>query len=168
MLTMLGLWTATENEVYLYILIGIVPLYIAHLVISLVRSDKGYKRKDERRSEFLALSRDENARVVYITYLGDEQHVKKPSQTKKDYLVEFYADGVDLSLLKRHLWYDLSDEDEERVLRFRIGQIEIPYPFLGEIAGRKLLIQAAFFQAAKDSPLFESLFGKNEVILYDE
>ena len=168
MLVMLSLWSATENNVYLYILIGLIPFYILHLVISLVRSDKDYKRKDAKRSEFLAVARDANASVVYITYLGDEKHVKKPSPTKKDYLIEFYSGGVDLSLLKRHLWYDLSAEDEERILRFRIGQLEIPYPFLEEIEGRKLLIQAAFFQAAKDSPLFEKFFGKNEVILYDE
>ena len=153
MLTMLSLWTVTEKPLYLYLLLGIFPVYVFHLVFHL---------------EFLAAVRDENAKVVYMTYLGNERRVKKPSQTKKDYFVEFYSAGVDTELLKRHLWFDLSEADEETLLRSRIGQLEIPFPFLSEISGRTLLVQEAFFRAAEHSPLFAPLFRDNEVILYGE
>ena len=64
MLAMLGLWTALGNDVYLYVLIGLIPLYLANLIFHLVRSDKDYKRIDAQRSEFLAVARDGNASVV--------------------------------------------------------------------------------------------------------
>ena len=168
MLTMLSLWTVTEKPLYLYLLLGVFPVYVFHLVFHLVRTDKDYKKRDTQKSEFLAAARDENAKVVYMTYLGNKRRVKKPSQTKKDYLVEFYSAGVDTALLKRHLWYDLPEADEETLLRSRIGQLEIPFPFLSEISGRTLLVQEAFYRAAEHSPLFASLFRDNAVILYGE
>lgn len=168
MLALLGVWAATKKLLFLYILIGIFPLYLFHLVFHLVRTDKDYKKRDAKKSEFLAVARDANAGVVYITYLGNEKRVKKPSPTKKDYLVEFYTPAVDLSLLKRHLWFDLPEKDEETLIRFRIGQLETPFPFLEELTGRKLLVQAAFYNVAKDLPHFQTLLNKNEVLLYDE
>ncbi len=168
MLALLGVWAGTGKDLFLYLLIGIFPLYLFHLVFHLVRTDKDYKKRDAQKSEFLAAARDENAAVVYITYLGNEKRVKKPSNTKKDYFVEFYTPAVDLALLKRHLWFDLSEEDEEKLIRYRVGQLEVPFPFLEELTGRKLLVQAAFYNAAKDLPEFQTLLCKNEVLLYDE
>ncbi len=168
MLAFLGVWMATKDPVYLYILVGIFPLYLFHLIFHLVRTDKDYKKRDVQRSEFLAVARDENASVVYITYLGGEKGLKKPSRTKKDYLVEFYTSAVDIALLKRHLWFNLPEEDEEKLIRFRVGQIEVPFPFLEEITGRKVLVQAAFYNAAQGLPEYQTLLHKNEVVLYDE
>ena len=168
MLALLGVWAGTGKDLFLYLLIGIFPLYLFHLVFHLVRTDKDYKKRDAQKSEFLAVARDENAGVVYITYLGNERGLKKPSRTKKDYLVEFYTPAVDIALLKRHLWFDLSEEDEEKLIRHRVGQLEVPFPFLEEITGRKVLVQAAFYHAAQGLPPYQTLFLKNEVVLYDE
>ncbi len=168
MLAFLGAWAGTKNNVFLYCLIGTFPFYLFHLVYHLVRTDKDYKKRDAEKSEFLAVARDEHAQVVYMTYLGNERRVKHPSPGKKDYLTEFYTSAVDTKLLKRHLWYDLSDEEEETLIRCRIGQLDVPYSFLEELTGRTILVQAAFYEAAKDSPLFSSLFEKNKVVLYGE
>lgn len=164
----LGVWAATGNDLFLYLMLGVFPLYVFHLIYHLVRTDKDYKKQDALRSEFFAVARDENAKVVYLTYFGNEKRVKKPSAKRRDYLIEFYSPGVDLELLKRHLWFDLSDREEEALIRYRIGALEIPYAFLEEVKDKTVLVQAEFFRAAEGSPLFASLFAKNEIHLYGQ
>lgn len=168
LLALLGFWAGTKRELYLYLMIGVVPLYLFHLVFHLIRTDKDYKKRDALKSAFATVAREERAAVVYLTYLGNERRVKKPSQTKKDYLIEFYAEGVDLSLLKRHLWFDLKNEEEEAIARFRLGSMDAPYPFLEEIEGKTLLVQSEFYRAAEGLTAFERLFSKNKTILYGE
>lgn len=164
----LAVWAVTKNDLFLYLMLALFPLYLFHLIFHLVKTDKDYKKQEAEKSEFLTVAREEAARVVYITYLGDERHIRKPSRTKKDYLIEFYTKEVEIDLLKRHLWFDLGEREEERLIRCRIGSMEVPYSFLQELSGRTLLVQAQFFFAAEHSPLFAQLLSGNEIILYGE
>ncbi len=168
LLAFLSVWALTGNDLFLYLLLGVVPLYVLHLVFHLVKADKDYKKQDELKSAFFSLAREEQAEIVYLTYLGDEKHLLKPSPRKREYLIEFYTRAVDLALLKRHLWFGLSEEEEERLIKCRLGSMEIPYPLLEEVRGRTVLVQSALFRAAKDSPLFSPFFSGNTILLYDE
>ena len=164
----LAVWLSTENDLFLYLMLGLFPVYVAFLVLSMVLNGKREKKRGEEKSAFLLLAREEAVKVVYVTYLGGERGVRKPSKRKKDYLVEFYTGAVDENLLKKHLWFGLSDADEQKLGRCRTGETYAPFPFLCEISGKTVLIQARFFEAAKDSPLFAKLFADNEIVLYGE
>lgn len=167
-LALLGVWAWTKNNLYLYLLLGLCPIYVLHIVLSIVLTGRYADRAQAARSELLAVALDPTAEIVYLTYLGGERRVKRPSRRKKDYLAEFYTRGADVELLKRHLWFDLSEREEEELLRHRLGQLEIAYPLLSEIKGKKVLVQSAFYDTAKDLPQFSALFGENQIILYGE
>lgn len=167
-LALLGVWAWTKKDVFLYLLLGVFALYLFHLIFHLVKSDKDHKKREEEKSAFVSVAREAAARVVYLTYLGPERRVKSPSETKRDYLVEFYTADADGELLKRHLWFDLSDGEEQRLARHKLGGMNVPFPYLGEVRGRTLYVQSAFFEAAKELPAYRELFSGNEVIVYGE
>lgn len=163
----LGLYVWLEDELWLYLMLGVFAVYLVHLIASLAWNSRSHKRAELDKSSFLLLAGNREA-VVYLTYLGSERHIRRPSARRKDYLVEFYDGKVDVSLLKRHLWFGLSEEEEKTLNRSCLGGMRIPYPLLRELSGRTLLVQAGLYEAAKDSPLFSGLFGGNQVIIYGE
>lgn len=167
-LGLLAAWLSTRNDALLYGMLGLFPVYLFHLIFGLAMNGRGQKRSKELRSSFLLLAGNGDVGTVYLTYLGGERRIKKPSLKKKDYLVEFYAAGVDRSLLKRHLWFGLSEEDERALLPFFIGGMEVPYPFLADLSGKTILAQAEFLRAAEEVPAFDEVMKQNEWIPYGE
>lgn len=161
-------WIYTKRDVLLYIALGVFPVYLFHLIFHLVRAGKREARKAELKSAFVSLLREQTAEIVYLTYLGGEKRLEKPSAGRKDYLVEFYTEKTDRELLKRHLWFDLSPERESELALTRLGGMKIPYPLLGEIAGKMLFVSAGFYQAAEHNPAFKDLLCGNTVVLYGE
>lgn len=160
-------WLWTKNDVLLYVTVGLFPVYLFHLVFGLMHGNKKAKRDAAEERSFRLLSERDDA-VVYVTYLGGKRGVLHPSRTKKDYLTEFYDEQVDLSLLKRHLWFDLPEEREKELQTHMIGGAKVPYPRLAELKNRRILVQIAFFDAAKDAPAFEQFFRDNEIMTYGE
>lgn len=167
-LGLLAVWAWTKRNVFLYVALGIFPLYLIHLIYHLATAGKRAEREKERRSAFLTLARDPAARLVHLTYLGGERRIYKPSSSKKDYRVEFYTGGADEDALKRHLWFDLPEEEEARLKLFLVGSAEIAYPFLADISGKRVYAQAAFVELAKGNPYFVEFFKANEVASYGE
>lgn len=168
LLALLGVWAATGKDLFLYLLLGVVPFYFFNIIYHLVKTDKDYRKEDDLKSGLCVLARDENARVVHLTYFGGERHIAKPSSKKREYLAEFYTEGVDIPLLKRHLWFDLPAEEEKLLHDRLIGDIEIPFPLLLELKGKTVLVPRAFYEAASASPAFYALFSENEIVLYGD
>ncbi len=143
-------------------------LYLVHLVYGLTRGKKQRKTLEEERERFRRILRIENCRVVYITYLSDERHIDRPSELRRDYLIELYPAMAEEENLKRHLWYDLSQTEENRLDTLCFGKFRVPKSFLGEIAEKRIYIQAAFFDVAKENPQYRPVFEKNQIVLYGE
>lgn len=158
----------TKKDLFLYLTLGVFVLYLFHLVYHLVKSGRTIKKRDELLSSLVVLLGSEEAEVVYVTYLGGERGALRPSKTKKDYLVEVYRRAVDISLLKKHLWFDLPEEEEKKLSKQLVGSVEIPYPFLEKISKKTVLIQEGFYDVVKDSPLFAKFFSENKIVLYGE
>lgn len=167
-LVLLSLWIKTREPICLYLMLVAFAVYLFHLVYSLLRSGRNFKKSALLRSSYLSLLNSTETKIVYITYLGNERRVRKPSKSRKDYLVEFYCGGVDCEKLKRHLWYDLPQKDENELKRSLIGGMDIPYSLLSDISNKKVLLQARFFEAATGSPNFSDFLSSNEITLYGE
>ena len=167
-LVTLSLWIRTMNPIYFYLLLASFVVYVFHLVFHFVRTGKEFKKDEVLRSSFLLLSQSIEVKVVYITYLGNKKHIEKPSKYRKDYLIEFYSADVDISTLKKHLWFELPAADENKLKLSLIGDMDIPYSFLDDISGKTVLVQAYFFETTQNSPLFKTFFEKNKIVLYGE
>ncbi len=165
-LGMLAAWLWTDRELFLYLMLALFPVYLFHLIFNLAMNGRRERREKERRSEFLALAG--NAEKVYITYLGNERRVGRPSAHRKDYLIEFYAKEADAEALKRHLWYGLAEAEEERLRLFFLGGGKYPYPLLADLKHKQIFVQGPFYRAAEGSPLFHDILKSNEWILYGD
>ena len=167
-LVSLSLWIRFKSPFYLYFMLAAFAVYLFHLVFNLIRNDIEYRQGEIQRSSFLMLSQNIEAQIVYITYLGNEKRVQKPARYRKDYLIEFYSPDVKIDQLKKHLWYDLPEEEEKELLHSFIGGMDVPYPLLADISQKTVLLQAMFYEEAKDLPLFSDFFERNKIILYGE
>lgn len=162
----LAAWAWTKDNLWLYLMLALFPVYLFHLLFNLIYGDKLAKRRETERSAFLTLIR-ENC-IVYMTYLGSPARVKRPSKNKKDYLVHLYDLSVDRDLLKRHLWFDLPEAEEKRLSVHLLAETAIAYPLLADIRGRQVFVQTQFYRAAERSPLFADFLSQNTFTLYGD
>lgn len=167
-LIMLGLWIRTRYSVYLYLMLGAFAAYSFHIILTLIRGGKDLRGSEAFRSKFLMLLNHVDSKIVYITYLGTEKRILKPSCHKNDYLIEFYEPDTDLELLKKHIWFELSEADEKKLKKKFIGGMDVPFSYLDEIRSRKVLIQEEFYQFAANLSQFSEFFANNEIISYGD
>ena len=163
----LVLWFLKKNDVFLYLTIALFALYLFHLVFGMVRGDRREKRARST-EDLLRTELKSGDAVVYLTYFGGERHVRKPSPHKTEYLVELYAPAVDRELLKRHLWFGLSDREEKLLSAAKRYEAHIAYPALSLIEGKTVFLPAGFYEAARQQEAFAGLLHKNKIVLYGE
>lgn len=163
----LGLWLWLKNEVFLYIMIALFAVYVFHMIFGMVRGDRREKRARST-EDLLRTELKGGDAVVYLTYFGGERHVRKPSPHKTEYLVELYAPAVDRELLKRHLWFGLSDREEKLLSAAKRYEARIAYPALSLIEGKTVFLPAGFYEAARQQEAFAGLLHKNKIVLYGE
>ena len=166
LLITLSLWIIYHTPLLLYITFGEASAYILIVTLNMIRNSIEFQTNETLKCEFLMLLQNLETKKVYITYLGNEHRIKKPSRIKRDYLVEFYPEEADAEMLKRHLWFDPSPKDEAALKALVIGGLDVPFPLLNDISQKKLFLQERFYQEASSSPLFESFLLNNEIILY--
>lgn len=164
----LSLWMSYKNSAYLYVTLAEFAVYIGVVAIYLIRGSIEAQTNETLKSNFLMLLQNFETKVVYITYTGNERRLKRPSKFKKDYLVEFYPKEADIEMLKKHLWFGLSPEEEAQLKKLLIGGMDIPYPLLNDIKQKQVLLQERFHETVASSPLFEAFLLGNEIILYGE
>lgn len=167
-LVMLSLWARTGRTLYLYLMLGAFGLYLIHIVLSLSISWKDIRGGEALRSKYLMLLNHFQSEIVYITYLGNERRIRKPSKTRRDYLIEFYEPTTDIELLKKHIWFGLSEAEEQKLKTLCVGSEIVSFSFLADIRQRKVMIQAGFLQAALPLRHFEEFLRENEIIPYGE
>lgn len=165
-LCLLAVFSVTHKFLFLYLGLALFPVYLLLFVLRFAVVGKREKKRQAAREAFLAAAKEPRAKVVYLTYLGGKRGIEKPSAAKENFLAELYTGEVDRELLKRHLWYGLSEGEEAALEAQRIGSAKLPYTALGEIAGKQVLVQSAFCDAARSSAAFSGFFKQNEVILY--
>lgn len=168
LLVTLSLWMNLKNSAFLYVTLAEFAVYIAVVAMYLIHGTLEAQTNETLKSNFLMLLQNFETKIVYITYTGNERRLKKPSRFKKDYLVEFYPKEADIEMLKKHLWFGLSPEDEAQLKKLLIGGMDIPYPLLKDISQKQVLLQEHFQETVQNSPLFESFLLENEIILYGE
>ena len=166
LLVTLSLWIIYKTPLLLYITFGEASAYILIVSLNTFRNTIEFQTNVILKSEFLMLVQNVETKIVYITYTGNEHRGRKPSRIKRDYLVEFYPEEADLEALKKHLWFDPSPKDEAMLKSLLIGGMDVPFPLLGDISRKKLVLQERFYEEVSSSPLFESLLSNNEVVLY--
>lgn len=167
-LVLLALWLRTENYLFFFLMLAAFAAYLFHLIFHLAKIGKSNRKQKDLEKNLLSLLESSLSAVVYITYLGPLKRVRTPSKTKPDFLVEFYTKDVDCEKLKRHLWFDLSIEDETLLKQRLIGGLSIPYPLLARFTHKKIFIQRAFLEEAQNSPSFSNFLSQNEFIPYGE
>ena len=163
----LGLWLWLDNEIFLYVMIALFAVYLFHLIYSMVHADRREKR-EQTTEELLRAGLKGGDCVVYLTYFGGERHIRKPSLHKAEYLVELYPPSVDGERLKKHLWFGLSDQEENLLSGAKRYEAKIAYPALALIEGKTVYLPAGFYEAAKKQAAFSQFLNKNTIVLYGE
>ena len=164
----LALWINFKSSAYLYVTLAEFAVYIGGVAAYLIHCAIESQTNETLKCAFLMLLQNYETKIVYITYIGNERRLKRPSKFKRDYLVEFYPRETDVEMLKKHLWFGLPKNEEAQLKNLLIGGLDVPYPLLKDISQKQVLLQARFQEAVSGLPHFEFLLNRNEIILYGE
>lgn len=162
----LAAWLRTEHVAALIATLVLFAGYIAFLAVSLARGQKRGKKESAELARFRAALKREDAKILYLSYSGNEKRLRKPSETKRDYYLEIFTEKADPEDLKKYLWDELSEERERELELCSIECVETTYAILGEIEGMTVMLSKEFYEIGKET--FSSFFKRNKLVFYGD